>query len=198
MSNNSILFDGHNAKIELPLSLSTALDSSNWTIEGWVDMPRNYYHSSEHQVIFSVGSNIIFYLDSFTNKGKIYHNGTTDSATFGKPDGNIHYFAVTSDNSTIKIYVDALEFGSFSTTSSISSSDQIVICDFIGRADNFAIYDKVLSQETLKQHYSAGRCDLVKYGQSIYKAYISVVNNYDIGNNNINTNDLSMSIIRGV
>ena len=192
--NKSILFDGHESIANPPASLSELLANSAFTIEGWVKLPLNYYHADD-LIIADIKDKFSLYIEGTTGDLKFSHGATVEDLTDKLLDNVRYYFTITSDKTTTKVWLNSYVVGEYTTTEVIGSADIISICDFLGRGDNFAFYDKVLTEEQIKKHYGSGRCAAVISDVNINNLYVWLINYYS---GSALLNRLTVSIIRSI
>ena len=182
--NKSILFDGHESIANPPVTLSEVLADSAFTIEGWVKLPLNYYHVDD-LIIADIKDKFSLYIEGTTGDLKFSHGATVEDLTDKLLDNERHYVTITSDKTTTKVWLNSYVVGEYTTTEVIGSTDIISICDFLGRGDNFAFYDKVLTEEQIKKHYGSGRCAVVLDKVTVNKFYMYIATKR-VGQVNVN------------
>jgi len=171
-SNTSALFDGVNDYVTT--NPTSALDATTAvTIEAWAKRTR----ANTYQVIVgkpgngqSKFENYALWFDTSNLAVAYFGNGSTYVRVHsGTPlDANWHYIVATYDNTTARIYVDAVLVGS-ATAAGVMGPNQFGLnigrartngYYFQGQVDEVAVYPSALSQQRIQDHWDASQTDL--------------------------------------
>jgi hypothetical protein len=163
-TDTSMLFDGSTGSIALPTS-GLPSGAARWSIEAWVYLTanpvsfRNIVSWGQH---VSGGASEFGFTSGVPYVGFAFLGGP--SAPSALSLNTWHYMAGTFDGNMVTLYVDGAyvfqqpEAGNISTTSEVAyignGSDGGSWLN--GTVDEVAIYNKVLTADTIKNHYNAG------------------------------------------
>lgn len=133
-----------------------------YSVEVWFKLGQ---HRASQQEIMRMSNELAFEIDT-SGHLVYYYNGSQVTST-GTYDDNVwHHCVVTRDSARlVKVYVDAVQVGSFTANTSAPGSTALYFAGsqyttqaFItGQLDEVALYSTALSSTAISNHYTVGR-----------------------------------------
>lgn len=119
---SSLLLDGAGDYCSFPAGSQFAFGTGNFTIELWIKTSQ-----TDHTYVLSpAGSNNWILRYNFTSSGSIeWLEGATNKIVAtgtGLNNGNWHHLAVSRNGSTVRMFLDGVQIGSYTTSFTFGSS----------------------------------------------------------------------------
>ncbi len=174
---NALNFDGVDDYVNVTNSPSLNISGNQITLAAWikpgsstgrviVGKPHASTHISpyfKYLLYYDAGSNprqIAFRITTTGGSSKVVRSGAGNTC----PEGTWCYVAGTYNGSVMKVFLDGTERYSDSKTGNIETSDQNLFIGqnvagterFNGTIDEVVVYNRVLSQAEIQQHYNSG------------------------------------------
>lgn len=152
-----------------------ALQLATWTLEGWLYWPGSNTPTQGGSLIteqYAAGDGLVRYALGFDQPtarrqpfGGFYQGGSWKRYEWTlEPTQNAwHHYVATYDGTVVRLYIDAVERGTFNTTATPGGNEAIYIgrrwdstASVRGRLAHLAIYSGARSPQTITEHYALG------------------------------------------